>query len=196
MRTLLRLCLFTCLLLFGLIVLICAQQEDHTDLEALLVPQPGCDMPCFLGIRIGETHAGEAVAILEAHPWVGDVRTTGTGERQTGSIRFDWSPDAPRFLFSFRENALELEYGTEVVSGVSLHFHAQTGDLWRVLNNNHAVNGDPLAAYIRVDGPNCIHNPKAFYNAPPERVFYRTMPHNHPVPYVPLSERSSALRCN
>lgn len=196
MRALLRLCLFTSLLLLGLIALIRTQQEDHPDLEALLVPQPGCEMPCFLGIRLGETHAGEAIAILEAHPWVGDVRISGIGERQTGSIRFDWSPDAPRFLFGFRANTLELEYGTELVSGVSLYFHAQTGDLWRVLNTNITPDGDPLVAYIRVDGPNCLHNPKAFYTAPPERVFYRTMPNNHPVPYVPLSERSSALRCH
>lgn len=182
---------------FAATLLIRSQAASYPDLEQLLLPPTNCEMPCFLGIQPGVTRAGEATTILENHPWVGDVRNVGAGDRQVSSIRFDWSTDAPDFLFSFRDNALELSYGTEVVTGITLSFQASTGDVWRVITTRHTLDGQLLGEFIAVDGANCIEDMKAFYNAPPERIYYRVSTSTaYRMPYRPVRYRSNALRCD
>lgn len=192
MRLLIRVGLALTVAFLALLALIRAQPEEYATLDALLVPPDGCAMPCFLGIRIGETHTADAIAILQEHPWIADVEHTGAGERQVSSIRFRWSMDAPRYVGSFRDNVLEVGYGTETISGITLHLFMPTGDVWRFLNVR-TVDGVPLAAYIRVDGANCQNNPTAYYHATAERLYYRSG--GQPVPYVPVRERPRAFRC-
>jgi hypothetical protein len=180
------------LFFFVLMMLIRAQPEHYDTLDALLVPPAGCTMPCFLGIRIGETDAAEAIDILQTHPWIDSVEHMGAGDRQVSSIRFHWSPDAPRYVGSFRENILEVGYRTEEISAITLHLFVPTGDVWRFLNTR-TVGGTRLASHIRVDGANCQNNPLSYYSAAPERLYYRAG--GQPHPYVPMRERPRAFRC-
>jgi hypothetical protein len=59
-----------------------------------------CTMPCFLGIRPGLTTFGEALDILEANAWVGNVEpyaiAPGTSYTHVrGWAYWDWRADAP-----------------------------------------------------------------------------------------------------
>jgi hypothetical protein len=70
---LLKLALFLTLFFAACIGLIRAQLYDDSELRAFLTPPEGCPIPCFMGIRPGVTTAEEALAILEAHEWVGEI---------------------------------------------------------------------------------------------------------------------------
>lgn len=53
---------------------------------------PGCDAPCFMGIQPGMTTFADALALLEAHPWVGSV------EVDDNAAEWTWSGSQPDFL--------------------------------------------------------------------------------------------------
>lgn len=190
-----RLVIVVTLALLIPIVVIRMQPETRPELEQLILPPPDCAMPCFLGIRIGQTNSQEAMAILNDHPWVSDVVPATTGSGQTGTVYFEWSVDAPKLLGGFRSNTLELGYRTERVESITLYLFAPTGDVWRLLESNHTLDGRPLSDFIRVDGANCQNTPYDYYTAAPQRLLYRPFANEHPTPYVPVRERPRALRC-
>ncbi len=68
-----------------------AQPYDDHELRQLLLPE-GCPAPCFMGIRPGVTTMDEAVVILEANSWVGEIRT------RTGTIEWTWSNLSPKIV--------------------------------------------------------------------------------------------------
>jgi hypothetical protein len=82
------LCLFTAAVLF-----------IHATLYAepgLLNPvrsQPDCSMPCFLGIKPGQTRVETALSLLEASGWVERVVYSEFSGAQ--NIQWRWSPAAP-----------------------------------------------------------------------------------------------------
>lgn len=195
MTLVLRLITSVTIALLIAIAAIRTQAESRPELEQLLLPPPGCEMPCFLGIQIGETQSDQAIRTLNAHPWVSDVNPVTSGSGQTGSIYFEWSADAPAFLGSFRSNALELGYRSETVESITIHLFASTGDVWRLLENNYTADGRPLSEFIRVDGANCQNNIFDYYSAAPQRLLYRPFANEHPTPYVPVRVRPRALRC-
>ncbi|MEO1441522.1 MAG: hypothetical protein AAFV33_14080 [Chloroflexota bacterium] len=178
----------------ALITSVRSRDEHHPALEVLLMPPADCAMPCFLGIKIGRTHADEAIAILEAHPFVGDVQAHGTGERRMNMVRWYWAPDAPRSIAGFRDNVLELSE-SGVVNSISLYVFTPTGEVWRYINTHETSQGGLLSDYIRVDGPNCIYNPLHFYRAAPQRIFYMPTPSDHPIPYKPRRNIPQARQC-
>ncbi|PJF25087.1 MAG: hypothetical protein CUN53_14565, partial [Phototrophicales bacterium] len=49
-----------------------APTANAAAIRALLAPET-CAPPCWAGIRIGATTREEAVTLLEANPWVGQV---------------------------------------------------------------------------------------------------------------------------
>jgi hypothetical protein len=94
LRFLLNLSLLSSTLFALAIGVIRAQPYDDGGLRGFLFNSPGCetipdDEPCFIGIRPGVTTADEAVAILEAHEWVGIVNDFG------GVINWRWSGRQP-----------------------------------------------------------------------------------------------------
>ena len=125
MQRLLVGCVGLVTLFSALIALIHAPPERHPALEALLIPPSGCRMPCFIGIRPGHTSAQQAVELLRAHPFVGEVQVVGAGERQLSSVRWQWSPDAPPGIAGFRDNTLEVNRDT--VTGITLHVSRRPG---------------------------------------------------------------------
>jgi hypothetical protein len=58
-------------------------------LNELLTPPQGCSMPCWQGIQPNATTADEAVAILEALPYVDDVQVSPS------MISWWWTSDRP-----------------------------------------------------------------------------------------------------
>lgn len=188
MRLLLRLSVLLTVAFAVIIGVIRAQPEAHPELERLLVPPPGCAMPCFLGIQPGQTSAEQATDILEAHPYVGEVRGVGAGDRRLSSIRWRWADDAPPGVASFRDNVLEVERG--VVMGIQFNLFFSTGATWRVLTTNRA-DGDLLAAYVRLDSPNCLYPPLLHYRGTPERLFFSMRPANPNPPWRPKATRDT-----
>jgi hypothetical protein len=90
-------------LIFSLVVgVIVAQPHDDAAMRAFFESQE-CSAPCFLGIRPGVTTTAEAIAILQAHPWVKSVNpaasTFGSGARAYTNIYWGWSGQQPAFVF-------------------------------------------------------------------------------------------------
>src|SRR4051812_31653625 len=95
--------IFALMLLLTLVVgVIIAQPHDDSVMRAFFA-LPDCAAPCFLGIRPGVTTTAEAIAILQAHPWVKGVSpaasTFGNGARAYTNIYWSWSGQQPAFIF-------------------------------------------------------------------------------------------------
>lgn len=89
-RLTLKLTLIPALIFIAIIALIRAQPYDDSELREFLTPPQGCPAPCFMGIRPGVTRVDEALAILENHEWVSNVRV------ENKTIRWDWSGQQPK----------------------------------------------------------------------------------------------------
>jgi hypothetical protein len=57
-----------------------------------------CAPPCFMGIRPGTTTRGEALALLQKHPWVASVDT----QVRYTTVSWAWNGSQPAFLQSGR----------------------------------------------------------------------------------------------
>lgn len=90
-------------------------------IRALLVPD-GCAPPCWAGIRIGVTTREEAVTLLEASPWVGQVFSS---EQQ---ISWRWSGAQPALIDGERDGLIGL--GGGVVQRIRLQTRIRFGDIW------------------------------------------------------------------
>lgn len=71
---------------------ILARPYTPGDLQAFLLPQDGCQMPCFLGVRPGVMSTERAIRTLEAHPWIEAV-TPDTQDPYL--IRWTWNGTQP-----------------------------------------------------------------------------------------------------
>lgn len=99
-----------------------AQPYDDGGLWAQLAP-PGCDQPCFLGIRPGVTTRVEALALLRDHPWVGAITTP-----DDGIIAWTWNGDQPPFL-QVDPDYSRLLIQNSIVHAIGVRTSAQMGDV-------------------------------------------------------------------
>ncbi len=83
-------------------------KNDYAALAQVVAP-PGCAPPCTMGLRPGETTRAEAIAVLEAHPWVGTFTTVGGS-----SMSWTWSGLQPPFLSAEGEIRLSNDVISEV----------------------------------------------------------------------------------
>jgi hypothetical protein len=95
-RFLAKTALLCTLLVTACIGLIRAQPHNDSELRAFLTPSDDCLMPCFMGVRPGVTTTGEAIAVLEAHPWVEGIQVTGTYIQNLRIVR--WSGRQPAMI--------------------------------------------------------------------------------------------------
>ncbi len=102
------------------VLLIRFQSYDDSTLRTFLIP-PNCPLPCFLGIRPGVTTTEEAIAILNAHPWVKAVHRP----RQT--ITWEWNGAQPAWMGN-RAGTIRLE--GETVKEISMFTTLLLGDIW------------------------------------------------------------------
>ncbi|MBZ0280681.1 MAG: hypothetical protein K8L97_08055 [Anaerolineae bacterium] len=143
------------LLFTGIIMIIRAQPYDDDGLHALLTPPEGCNAPCFLGVRPGETPLDEAGETLVIQPAVEQVVLTAGGElyglelAQSGAAS---AFTAPRFrVQSNRVRSILLQ--TEQL---------RWGDFWLAL-------GPPSNLLLLDDGTQNIKGLAAIY---PQYGFY------------------------
>jgi hypothetical protein len=124
---------FTFTLLFTIsIALIRAQPYDDSDLRAFLTPPEGCPAPCFMGIRPGVTTVDEAVEILEAHEWVGDVEnnvTLGSNGIYSCPISWNWSDTRPDWL-NIDEKSCMWTNTNNIVTSAWVRTNYAIGDFW------------------------------------------------------------------
>ncbi len=62
----------------------------------LLTPPEGCEAPCFMGVRPGETTIEEALAILEAHEWVEEGSVV---HEYSAYASWEWSGSQPEAIY-------------------------------------------------------------------------------------------------
>ena len=84
------------LLLTAILLVIHAQPFDDHEVRQALLPDD-CPAPCFLGIRPGMTNGEDAVTLLQASRWVGEI-DDGVSGNQQGFIRWDWSDQKPAWI--------------------------------------------------------------------------------------------------
>jgi hypothetical protein len=84
------------LLLTAILLLIHAQPFDDQKVRQALLPDD-CPAPCFLGIRPGVTSGEDAMTLLQASRWVGEIDDGARGNQQ-GFIRWDWSDQKPNWI--------------------------------------------------------------------------------------------------
>jgi hypothetical protein len=92
--------------------------------DEILMPAD-CAAPCFMGIQPGVTHPDDAVAILEAHEWVGEV--DDFREHYTsGLIAWDWSGQQPDWINTASRG--EVRIRQRMVERVMVATHLPFGD--------------------------------------------------------------------
>jgi hypothetical protein len=72
--------------------LIRAQPYDTDEIRAFFIPPPGCEPPCWMGIRPGTTTLDEAKAVIEAY--YGVLQGPPTVQR------WEWNEATPLFIRS------------------------------------------------------------------------------------------------
>lgn len=139
----------------AVMVVIRAQPYDDAGLHNLLIPPEGCHVPCFLGVRLGETPLNEAVTTLETHDAVDEVVLTAAGELYGLELTQQGSASAftaPRIrIQANRVRSIVLQ--TEQLSW---------GDLWLAL-------GPPASLLLLDDGTKEVKGLAAIY---PQYGFY------------------------
>lgn len=109
LRLLAPLALVLAALLSGALVTARALAHDDADLRAFL-SDGGCALPCWYGIRPGETRMEDAIAILRAHPWVARqmVDADISSPNREGALWWRWNGSQPAYIDGARDGRLAM----------------------------------------------------------------------------------------
>lgn len=103
-----------------------ARPYDGAPLRSLTERGEACGVPaaalCWQGIHIGQTTRSEALAILRAHPWIGDIFETAL------TISWRWNGQQPALIDGERDGLVRIEGG--IVRQIRMQTRATFGDLW------------------------------------------------------------------
>lgn len=114
--------------LFVLLIHAIRAQPQDTEMRRFIQPPAGCPMPCWQGIRPSVTTADEAVAILEAHEWGGQIITRHyNADSGDGLISWIWN-DHLTELGRFR--GVRLRVRDHVVWNITLPPGVPLNDVW------------------------------------------------------------------
>ena len=104
----------------------------ETPTRELLLPD-GCPAPCFMGIRPGITTMDEAVAILEASHWVGQIEKESGGFGDT--INWTWNNRVPRWIIPTSSGQLRPTQNPEkpLVDTITIYSFLQLGEVYALL---------------------------------------------------------------
>jgi hypothetical protein len=91
------------------------QPYDDSDLRVFLSPVGDCAVPCFMDITPGQTRLNEALSLLEAHEWVGEVET-----KNLPFVTWTWSGLQPRGIDQESKGALYASSETAVVWDIAI----------------------------------------------------------------------------
>ena len=84
-------------LLAATVVIVQLRPYDDQPLREFLTGPENCDGTCLLGMRVGSTTVKQAMADLEADPWVGSTHLNASGGGY-GEIRWQWSGLQPNLI--------------------------------------------------------------------------------------------------
>lgn len=130
MRLALALWLILCLIVGVLSALPTQDSNAFSDLKAFLLAPDcrGSQTPCWLGIRLGETHRQDAAARLGAHPWVEAVRFIDSAN----ALEVSWNARAPIFLPKNLAAPAYIRFSANDQTAVSiaLRVNIPTADFW------------------------------------------------------------------
>jgi hypothetical protein len=121
-------------LLFAAVIgVIQARPYQNDSLDALLAPPAGCPAPCWQGIRPGVTRVGEAIDLLEAHPWIDHIIITESfGATGSGFVGWAWSGKQPAPIDGRFRGAMWVN--DDVVQSVRIPTTISFGALWLRFN--------------------------------------------------------------
>jgi hypothetical protein len=119
-------CLALMILFAALVGLVHLQPQDLNPLLGLVKPSDDCAPPCWHGIRPGVTIAAEAIANLEAHPWVTDVTTSDS--------RISWRWNGAQPFPANHNDGGSLALNNQIVGAITLETAARLGDVWLLLD--------------------------------------------------------------
>jgi hypothetical protein len=93
------------------------------DMAHLLASSDVCGTACWQGITVNVTTREDALRILEAHPWVGEVFNSPT------QIAWHWSGQQPALIDSGQNGLIGL--GGGLVRRIRLQTHIRFGQVWQ-----------------------------------------------------------------
>jgi hypothetical protein len=155
-QTIGNLTLLVALLFFGVLALIQAQSPiSSDDMRGFLLSSANCTMPCWQGIQPGVTTAEQALALLRANPWVGNVQgsstQSATGVRSYTNIYWGWNGQQPVFAFNkLAQTPPYLRVRNGIVQYIRIMTSIPYGEAW-------AIMGAPETKTLSVSIPNVQH---------------------------------------
>ena len=140
-RAILKITLIILIAAFGVAMAVRALPRDDAAMRAFFAPDGDCELPCWFGIRPGETRLEDAVAILKAHPWVGRqmVDADISSPERAGALWWEWNGSQPAYIDGTREGRLAMR--GNVVQYIVLPTTIPMGDV-------QAVFGVPLRGMV------------------------------------------------
>jgi hypothetical protein len=128
-----------CATIFALaLLLLHLHPNDDAQLRAFLDVDGG-----FMGIAQGVTTRNQALALLEAHPWVGAVSTTDP------YVLWEWSGAQPAFIDASAPGQLIID-NRHLVGEIHLHTRITFSQLWLAL-------GIPGSGYTTYQPDSVLH---------------------------------------
>ena len=138
LRLLTRLALLLIGLMTAALLLIHAPRYDDSAVQSFFAAS--CtSLPCWQGIRPGETTTTQALAVLRAHPWVGTVSEVYAspyeGNNSAVLIYWTWSSRYPFVGDSeiMQQGIIITNYG--IVQQIYLTTSLSLGDMWLALGS-------------------------------------------------------------
>ncbi len=131
-RFYLRLTLIPIAIFTAILLLIRSLPYDAHELYQFLLPK-GCPVPCLMGIRPGITTMDEAVAILEANSWVGQIEKESNGYSHT--IKWTWNNQIPKRIIPTSHGQISATQisGKLLVDTIMISSFLQLGEVYVIL---------------------------------------------------------------
>jgi hypothetical protein len=138
--------------LVAAMLLIQAKTYDDSGLRTFLSAPGGCDAPCFMGIRPGETTVAEATLILQEHPWVDAIDINFDIDAREGNLAWKWSGQQPPQIRPEREGSLRI--CDSLICSVSIPTRIPFGDFLLTFGQPDA---GALRSFVDQQGTMVLH---------------------------------------
>jgi hypothetical protein len=133
MTGLLKLAVILSAVFFVAAGLVCLQPYNGGGVRAFLLASDGCPTNddfslCFMGIQPGITTGDQALALLQAHPWVSEVTTIHSLSSDQDTLVWGWSAAAPSYIDRRTSGLVTILRQNELVYSIALTTTVPFGD--------------------------------------------------------------------
>lgn len=144
-RLILKISCFLAFVLVPLVLMLHQPIPASADaVTTLFSSSADCPAPCVMGIALEESTAEDALAILEAHEWVGDITVQRSPSDVINAISWTWSGNQPTFIEASRDAVLTLNWSGLRITSITIDVNLSMGELWQMV-------GDPLKTTFYAD---------------------------------------------